>query len=191
MNIAEHPIVYLRSRLLNKTTRCTLEFSKYVYRERGKTFSRDIFEVESEDLSIQWLTDQLASLKEGQELALHSKIKYESRIVHLPMIDFINVSSTEKVRPEIEHIGARLRTDVWFYNSGTSLHGYYFILIETQKWYEYLGSLLLCNYTKGRDNEIIDSRWVGHSLEHGYSALRWSNNTDNYKSLPAISLTRE
>jgi hypothetical protein len=45
-----------------------------------------------------------------------------------------------------------------------------------------MGSLLLLNKPSGF--KLIDERWVGHRIMAGYSALRWSCNTKQYKKMP-------
>ena len=46
-----------------------------------------------------------------------------------------------------------------------------------------MGSLLLVNPPHSSNN-IIDTRWIGHRIRSGFSALRWSNNSGTYKAVP-------
>lgn len=184
MNYHSHPISRLRTCLLKEHPDIVLEFSKYIHQGYGKTYSRDIFVIRAKSISDDWLDEQICSLNKGQELALHSRVLYRNREFHIPMIDFINTDSPEKVQPCLINVSKNLPVDIWFYRSGKSLHGYYFCLIDKEHWYRYLGSILLCNQSFKRD--IVDQRWVGHSLEHQFSALRWSHNTVIYKSMPEV-----
>lgn len=182
-----HPLHHLRAGLLQSNPELVLEFSKYIHLGYGKTFSRDIFHIKSKHINEDWLKNQFFTLQEGQELALHSRVEYKGAIYHIPMIDFINTRSTKEVKPLIKPIDEILQTDIWIYCSGQSLHGYYFHLIEHHCWFNYLAKLLLCNRVKKNSKEIIDQRWVAHSLEHKFSALRWSHNTNKYRALPSIA----
>lgn len=182
-----HPIYDVRACLLASQPEMVLEFSRYVHLGYGVTKSRDTFHVKAKNLTEEWLTDQLLNLLEGQELALHSRVRYNGNIYHIPMIDFINVLSIGVVTPKLQDVSTKHSLgSIKLYSSGKSLHGYYLRFISDTKWREYLGSLLLCNPPTKYNEEIIDARWIGHSLEHGFSALRWSLNTSIYKSMPKL-----
>jgi len=184
MNFQKHPINQLRACLLKAHPDIILEFSRYVHLGYGKTKSRDIFNVEGKYITREWLKEQICSLTSGQELALHSRIIYRGKEFHIPMIDFINANSPEKVFPCLSDVNNQLPADIWFYTSGQSLHGYYFCLLDKEHWYKYLASIGLCN--KPHNPDIVDQRWIYHSLDHGFSALRWSHNTVIYKSMPEV-----
>jgi hypothetical protein len=179
-----HPIYHLQSRLLAARPNLTLEFSRYIHLGHGKTLSRNTFRVAANEITEQWLIDNLSALDPSQELALHSKVTDSNATYHIPMVDFINTLSVAEVEPVIAPINKILSTDVWLCSSGQSLHGYYFALIEERKWIDYLANLLLCNRNEKNEKEIVDQRWIAHSLEHRFSALRWSHNTETYLSMP-------
>jgi hypothetical protein len=179
-----HPVKLVRECIVKDGQGITLEFSKYIDRGHQRKSTRNIFHIEAKDLNEGWLETQLASLTEGQELALHSSVKFRNITYHIPMVDFINSDSINEVGPGIKHIKEWLSADISYFYTGQSLHGYFCCLINQNTWYKYLGALLLCNPRPGTGKDIIDTRWVGHSLEHGFSALRWSHNTKKYKSLP-------
>ncbi|MEP7341307.1 MAG: hypothetical protein ABI977_26490 [Acidobacteriota bacterium] len=181
-----HPIHYIRSSILKKTPSMVLEFSRYVYLTQGRTESREIFSVEAGQVDMEWLNQEIDNLTESQELAFHSKIQCNSSVFHIPMVDFVNTASVEDVKFQMGLISKKLCADIRYYNSGRSLHGYFLCSVNEKQWYEFLGSLLLCNSATTVDQIFIDSRWIGHSLEHGFSALRWSHNSGMYKSLPRI-----
>jgi hypothetical protein len=181
---SNHPFYFLRNELLNQTPGLVLEFSRYIHLGFGKTLSREIIHVASDKLNDSWVENQLANLLDRQELALHSKVYLNNEIYHIPLVDFINISSIENIAYEVKNLNEKLNSKIALFDSGLSLHGYYYCLINEYQWYRYLGSLLLCNPPPNLGEEIIDSRWIGHSLEHGFSALRWSHNTELYQSIP-------
>lgn len=181
-----HPVDGLRHFLLHQSPELVLEFSRYIHLGLGRTLSREIFEVEARNVSPAWLAEEIRGLSPQQELALHSKVLQKDRIYHIPMVDFANVESINTLLVKTWHLRESLSVDITLYDSGQSMHGYYFCLIGEREWYKYLGRLLLCDPPFGGEEQIIDSRWVGHSLEHGFSALRWSCNSAIYQSPPQL-----
>ena len=166
----------------------TLEFSRYVYKAYGETLSREVFQVPSHELSPAWLDYQKDLLLDDQELALHSRVrlKGEKSVYHIPMIDFINTKSAARIIDRLSTVDNEFSESVSLYRSGNSFHGYYYQLIPEHNWYKFLGKILLCNLPTMYEREVVDSRWVGHSLIHGFSALRWSRHTDLYKQEPRL-----
>jgi len=185
IDFAKHPLHGLVRSLLQNNINVVLEFSKYIHLGPGRTLSRDIFHVEAGNLDTEWLANQLENLSREQELALHSKVLQQGQTYHIPMVDFVQSKSTEILVDKMRPVSQLLSTDIALYDSGQSMHGYYFCLISEKEWYEYLGKLLLCNDPLA-DEQVVDSRWVGHSLEHGFSALRWSCNSGIYSGLPQL-----
>jgi hypothetical protein len=185
-DFAKHPIQGLVRSLLQNNINVVLEFSRYIHLGQGRTLSRDIFHVEARNLDTKWLVNQIGSLSREQELALHSKVLQQGQTYHIPMVDFVQVTSTESLVDKMLPVSQLLSTDIAIYDSGQSMHGYYFCLIGEREWYEYLGKLLLCNRPLATDEQVVDSRWVGHSLDHGFSALRWSCNSGIYSGLPQL-----
>lgn len=185
----DHPIYKLKQVLLRKESRLTLEFSRYVYVSYGVTLSREIFHIKGSDILHGWLEDQIEILSEGQELAFHSRVKIheDSNIFHIPMIDFVNTKSASKIISKISPLNEILDSNLVLYESGNSFHGYFFQLLKQAEWHEFLGRALLCNPPSRFNDDIVDSRWVGHSLVHGFSALRWSKKTEKYKIVPKLS----
>jgi hypothetical protein len=181
-----HPIHGLHHFLAQQRLEVVLEFSRYVHLGLGKTLSRETFHVEARCVDSAWLAEEIRGLSEGQELALHSRVGHKNRICHIPLVDFANVGSAEMLIARTQSLSQSLPVDIALYSSGRSMHGYYFCLIDEAEWYKYLGRLLLCDPPFGTEEQIIDSRWVGHSLEHGFSALRWSCNSPIYQSLPQL-----
>lgn len=182
----DHPFWHLKARLLNAQPELVLEYSTYVYREYGITESRLLLNIEAKRLSEKWLEEQISGLRDGQELAIHSRVRFGSKTFHVPMIDFVNTTSSEQISKRVKRITEDLKEDIWIFNSGRSLHGYFFLLVEEDAWLSFLGRLLLCNSRGEFPDEIVDSRWIGHSLEHGFSALRWSQNTRRHPTTPSL-----
>jgi len=182
----EHPMSQVRSQLVSRYPGVCLEFSKYVYIQYGVTESREIINVTEDKIDEDWLIDQMMNLNSEQEFAVHSRVIWKSKIYHMPMIDFTNTHMREDVAPRIRMVNEFLSEDIWIYDSGNSFHGYYFCLISERRWYEFLGKCLLCNSPREQPNQIVDPRWIGHSLEHGFSALRWSKNTNRHRSIPHL-----
>jgi hypothetical protein len=181
-----HPIYGLRDFLLQQRAELILEFSRYVHLGLGQTLSRETFHVEARNVDAAWLGEEIRGLSEGQELALHSRVVQNDRVFHIPMVDFAHVDSLKILLIKTQNVRQSLPVDITLYDSGQSMHGYYFCLVDEKDWYKYLGRLLLCDPPFGSDRQIIDSRWIGHSLEHGFSALRWSCNSAIYQSLPQL-----
>lgn len=155
------------------------ELSKYLPGSKGKTSFRDIFKYKVRDYN----DCKLNNFKDiSFEVALHSKFKFNGRIFHIPMVDFNVVSEIEMISNKLKILKV-IDSPLYIYNSGRSFHGYYLNLLTETEWYKYLGALLLLNDRK-KPFKYIDSRWIGHSLEHGYSALRLTKNTDNYLNAP-------
>ena len=186
-DFAEHPIHGLVNSLLQNNVNLVLEFSRYVHLGPGRTLSRDIFHVEAANLNATWLANQICSLSQKQELALHSRVLQQGQAYHIPMVDFAHVESLETLLEKTVPVSQLLSTDIALYDSGQSMHGYYFCMIGEREWYKYLGKLLLCNGRLAMDEHVVDSRWVGHSLDHGFSALRWSCNSGIYSGLPQLA----
>lgn len=185
----KHPFHRLREYLLSHFPDMILEFSKYVYVQYGETLSRNTFQIQASQLTEEWVEKQIVSLSELEEFALHSRVKKhkgDTNYFHLPMIDFINSNEAEVLLERVKSIENIVQVPLWVYNSGNSMHGYYFALLSEPSWYKYLGTLLLCNAPSKVHKDYIDARWIGHSLEQGFSALRWSKNTQRYKSLPEL-----
>jgi hypothetical protein len=102
----------------------------------------------------------------------------------IPLIDFSfkNLSSNSDMLKKLQ---ASQGAPFFLFASGRSFHGYLIQLISIDEWHRFLGKLLLVN-PPNSNYEKIDSRWVGHSLENGFSALRISFNSEFYLRLPSF-----
>lgn len=194
MNLSKHPIdgVKILFQKYKFKDDCFLEFSIYSQAKSGDPVEREIFKVHFLEVKKEWLETLILDLKPGQEIALNSRVFVNGKIKHIPMIDFLNTVDFYEVSKRIYKISKFLIVSKpHLYLSGNSLHAYFFeILLNEDSWRKYLGSLLLIDPPAPSNSdlqsgfEIVDSRWVGHSLENGFSALRWSNNSSRYKKIP-------
>jgi hypothetical protein len=171
--------------LNNQNADYTLNFSKYIISEPGLQYNqeREILQVNRSEFELYWLNKQLNSLQHNQELTWNSNIKISDKFYHVPMIDFEVGINQDLIKSASSKLIIELNLqELWFFQSGRSCHAYGFPLLNKEAWYHYLGVLL----TLPRDYPNIDTRWIGHSLKRGYSALRWSHNTTRYKHLPTF-----
>jgi len=117
------------------------------------------------------------------ELAFNSLVKIDKRSFHLPLIDFNYHSFDEIFKSALNEIKEKYPGKIYIFYSGRSFHGYHDILLSENHWKQYLGDLLLLNKTYATE-EIVDSRWIGHSLKQGFSSLRITYNTKAYLMKP-------
>lgn len=184
MDYEAHPFAFVREILSTLDDDCTMSFSKYLYRPQLVFDQRELVEVSVSDLDVFWIEDQISSLQPEWELALNSKVIDPSgRTHHLGMIDFVG-------RPDISLLSDRIRMvlgpqwalRVEYFDSGRSLHAYLGGLMRPGEWHQHLGRLLLMNFPDSPP--IVDTRWIGHRLLGGYSALRWSANSSHQFRVP-------
>lgn len=184
INTGHHPVA-LVSKIANLYGwDLTLSFSRYFYRPQSVLDEREVVEVPIVDVTADWLSAEVATLGEGWELALNSRVKdARGRTRHIGMIDLIGKPDMTLVRQRIAQLlGPKALHRTAFYDSGRSVHVYVLDLIGTGAWHEFLGRLLLMNLPNA--SPVVDTRWVGHRLLGGYSALRWSANTRHHQSMP-------
>lgn len=160
------------------------EFSYYTYKKNTLVDERRTFKVLSKDITDEYLIDLCKETPNGNNLALHSTIYLNNgSIKHIPMVDLSTkavgvISSVLNVLPKL------LVSKMIWYESGRSFHGYGTKLISNEEWIQLMGRLLLVN--QPQQQPIVDSRWIGHRLIAGYSALRWTKNTDDYIQVPKL-----
>jgi hypothetical protein len=186
LKIDRHPIKWV-SELINRHEAKSINFgfSRYSYAPRSLVDRRETFYLGRDLISESWLYKELENLQENEELAINSLMKIDGNSRHLPMIDF---GVKERKFPSIEalmEIANKFEIkDIKIYYSGRSFHGYGDKFLEENEWIKFMASLLLLNLPG--QNRIIDSRWIGHRILGGYSALRWSCNTSQYKRYPVL-----
>lgn len=159
------------------------ECGKYVPPVPGMS-ERVTVKVAGDDLCDSWLSEMFDSLENHQELAWHCWVTKSEKRYFIPMIDFVGKHSEEKLREAIEPLLCWVDAPFFLFSSGQSFHGYFATLLPEKEWDYYLGSLLLLNPRPPNKVDLIDSRWVGHSLQNGLCALRWTNNTAQFTQKP-------
>jgi hypothetical protein len=177
-----HPYYFLE-RMFSREE-AVFQFSKYVYTPDSLLDQREIFDVSGSSITVDWLEEQFAGLRDDQEIAIHSKVVIDGRTLHIPMLDF----AADRIGPEQLYriktfLPDRVFATTEFYCSGRSFHAYSSHLLGPKDWQVFLGRSLLINPSNSR--QIVDSRWIGHRLIAGYCSLRLSNNSRQYKGLPA------
>ena len=182
---SEHPYWFIRGLVAAWPDPIeSLGFSYYRYFPQSLEDPRKEFSISTSTfLNPVEMCSVLDGTPQGCELAFHSKVKLIRGVVmHVPLIDMSTGSPAqlEKLRPFLGELYSRFQ----WYNSGRSFHGYADILVEVDTWAAMLGALLLANQ-KGLP-PTVDPRWIGHRLIAGYSALRWTKNTDYYLELPRV-----
>jgi hypothetical protein len=147
----------------------------------------EVLRVPACDVTPNWVADRFAELGPSEEMAWHSWVECRGVGFHIPMIDFMG----RPARPVLCQLGRvleaemELRSSLAVFDTGRSFHGYFPDLIPEAAWPKYLGELLILN--AHHRPPVVDTRWVGHALVRGFTALRWSNNTDRYRAMPNLS----
>lgn len=187
MKINRHPILWVYD-LLSLYRRWNVlspysivNFSRYRYFPHSFKDEREIFEVPLVNLDKSSLLDMLIDLDDGQELSLNSNIQSSHYKYHLPLIDFGGKDS-KVIETTLKEFCSYWDMHFQIYSSGRSYHAYGSKLLNESDWIKFMGSLLLLNVPGS--SKIIDDRWVGHRILAGYSSLRWSKNTSQYKKYP-------
>jgi hypothetical protein len=104
------------------------------------------------------------------------------------MIDFVGSPAVSVLEDLSRTLATEFSIDcrLAVFETGRSFHGYMPAVIEESVWPKYLGRLLTSNETDR--TPIIDTRWIGHALVRGFSALRWSHNTSRYLQMPHVAM---
>ena len=183
LRIEDHPYWHVRSVIAaNQSMIKSLELSYYTYVARSVFDQRQIFSMTpAQFLDLDIIESFFRRCPEGMEVAVHSKlVMLSGDILHIPMIDMSTGSAAQLYK--LEPIIGQKFFDFTWYKSGRSYHGYGKTLINERSWCSFMGELLLANQI-GRPH-MVDPRWIGHRLISGYSALRWSRNTQQYLDFP-------
>lgn len=179
-----HPYKYLRHYIEDIYEHVNaLCFSYYRYIPQTLVDNRHYFEINVDDFLDERFMGHVMSLcPPGMELAFHSTVRLRTgEEMHLPMVDMFTSSliQLEKLKPSW---GDDLYPLVKWYWSGRSFHGYVNQIIYHSEWVSLMGRLLLVN--QPNMPSMVDPRWVGHRLNAGYAALRWTCNTPHYIEMP-------
>lgn len=184
ISLEHHPIGYVYDLANRYGDDLVLSFSRYFYRPMSVVDEREEFRVSVLEVTPDWVSRQIELLPDGWELALNSKVlDSRGRAHHVGMIDFVGIPSSVTLIDKLRYLlGATAAREMYLYLSGRSLHGYIAKLMKPKEWREFLGRLLLINFPN--EAPVVDSRWVGHRLIGGYSALRWSANSEWHQQMP-------
>ncbi|MFP6860177.1 hypothetical protein [Pseudomonas sp.] len=181
---ASHPFFLIRNLASTLSDDAEFEFSIYEYEPQSILDIRETERIKAWDLSEELIENIINTLPNNKELAIHSAVRINKKLFHIPMIDF--VTPEQEISGKIDTIRQLLPREIFneisFYNSGRSCHAYSLKLIKHSDWVSFMGRLLLIS--KPNENQIIDTRWIGHRLLAGYSSLRWSNNSKQYLAAP-------
>ena len=181
VNFLAHPVSLVENWILAVGRGWEAHFSRYTYVARSVEDSRTHLRVPLEEVTPKWLIAQLNCLGPNEELALHSTLTQGRRVQHIPMVDF--ASKSNAADSVLSWAKEHLNTELRLFDSGRAYHAYGLRPVSPRRWVRLMGLLLLANSPD--QAPVIDSRWIGHRLLAGYSALRWSRNTSQYVKLPA------
>jgi hypothetical protein len=185
-----HPRLLIEQLVARRGAKLVFTYSRYQVADPGlqATAPRSaVLRVPASEVTSDWLTQRFAELGPNEELAWHSWVEYNGIASHIPMIDFIGQPDPSALCTLSQMLVAEmgLTGQFVFFETGRSFHGYFPDLIPEHTLPKYLGQLLLLD---GSDRPpIVDTRWVGHALVRGFTALRWSHNTNRYAAMPSLA----
>jgi hypothetical protein len=187
--VAEHPLLVVEDIIARRGDGLIFTYSRYQVAQPGVQAMAPrsaVLRVRASDITPDWVIERFGELRANEELAWQSWVECEGQGFHIPMIDLINSPLGSKLR----ELDWKLVTEMSlqggfvFFETGQSFHAYFPDLIPEHAWANYLGQLLVLN--EHDCPHVIDTRWVGHSLARGFSALRWSNHTTRYRGMPRL-----
>ena len=190
MIVQRHPRLLVEKIVARGGTELIFTYSRYEVAQPGHQAAAPrsaVLRVPAYDVTSDWLVDRFSELGPNEEMAWHSWVECKGVGFHIPMIDFIS-RPAHSVLCELDRILVAemgLTGHFVFFESGRSLHGYFPDLIPEHVWPKYLGRLLILN--QHYRPPVIDTRWVGHALARGFTALRWSHNTNRYRGMPRLT----
>lgn len=183
MKLSRHPISWITQILAAQpNTPTEIQMSRYHYIPQSFEDIRYEFSCPTNLLNENTLLEMLLTLEPNFELAMHSKVIISGNTYHFPMIDFGSKGSSPAASETLKELCRHWSMGFNIYESGRSFHAYGNRLLTHELWLQFMGSLLLLNKPSGY--KLIDERWIGHRIMAGYSALRWSKNTSQYKKFP-------
>lgn len=178
-----HPYWHVRTIVNNEPIINSLYFSYYFYRPQSLVDERSIFAISRESfLDSIHISNLVKNCPTDRDFAFHSYLDcFDGTKRHIPMVDMSTASRAHLLKLKSFLDLETYYGFVWF-ESGRSFHGYGSRLINNNEWISHMGQLLLSNQKDLKPT--VDPRWIGHRLIAGYSALRWSRNTEHYIKLP-------
>ena len=186
IDVETHPISVIYALVDRFGFDFKVSFSEYFYRPQSVLDQRTTYDIPIGDVTPAWVSQKIDQLKPGWELAMNSQVvDKRGRKLHVPMIDFVSKDHELLRTSSFEGIvGKDVARSLFFFDSGKSFHAYGTALLRRSEWQSLMGRLLLLNIPG--QPQLVDSRWIGHRLIGGYSALRWSANSDYHKHVPKI-----
>jgi hypothetical protein len=178
-----HPYWHVRELLEDYDNATSIELSYYEYVPQTVTDVRVTMTVSRVNfLDPKYIETLIQECPLNHEVAIHSRVTNAfGDVGHIPMVDMSTGARAHltKIRPFLRE--ADFDEFVWFF-SGRSFHGYGTGIVSKEEWVRLMGALLLSNQKDLKPT--VDPRWIGHRLLAGYSALRWTRNTDSYIGIP-------
>jgi hypothetical protein len=166
----------------NREENISLEFSIYKSGGQGKTIYRKKIKINK--YFIESIHNLEKGLQQDEELAINSRIFIDKKIRYIPLCDF-SFHYYNQMKSYIYDLSNYLNANIYIYNSGRSHHMYCLKVLTLREWSKYCGHLLLLN-PPDKPFYVVDSRWVGHSLEQGFGALRLTANSSFYIQQPCL-----
>jgi hypothetical protein len=187
--IEEHPCLVVEEIAARHGLNLIFTYSRYEVASPGLQAlapRSPVLRVSGTEITQDWIIYRLAELGPNEELAWHSWVECNGVGFHIPMIDFVGRPARSVLYEVSRALAAEMgiEAELIVFDTDRSFHGYFPHLIPERVWPKYLGELLLLN----EDNHppVIDARWVGHGLMRGFTALRWSKNTNRYPAMPRL-----
>lgn len=176
--------VVLKFEIFKTADILSFQYSKYIngVPGSGKTEYRQTNKISDIHAFYNELENIVNNLNSQEELGIHSSISKQYIKYHMPLIDF-SASSDDHLFEKMSHLQETFNYDIYLFKTGRSYHAYLDALMTEREWKRFLGHLLLLNNI---NENFVDSRWVGHSLIQGFSALRLSCNTPLYLEYPTF-----
>ena len=173
-----HPYHLVRDFVQHSKNIEWLNFSLYKYERNSVLDEREFISLSRSDFLSNKIDNIIANSPKNFELAFHSNVILNNGIrMHIPLFDMATSAKGQLLFLE-KFLPNNIYSNLVWFNSGRSFHGYSTTLINEDEWVKLMGVLLLVNQ-KGM-TPIVDPRWIGHRLIGGFSALRWTKNTSNY-----------
>lgn len=184
-----HPYSLIKWLATNNNNIKYFNFSFYEYKKNTIEDERIYIKLSREELLTSGLNSLKNKLPDRHEISFHSNlIMIDDSISHLPLFDMAT-SSRATLEVLKKFVPKEIYEHSFWFDSGRSFHGYSLYPISHENWVKLMGLLLLVNQKDMKP--IVDPRWIGHRLIAGYSALRWTRNTDYYLKIPTLNYSSE
>lgn len=125
-----------------------------------------------------WIRAQQGEVcRDTAEVVVDSAVMTSAGYKYIPMLDLVTKDAADLVkfcgRWDLWPFGV----DVQCYASGNSFHVYGRTLLTEEQRLRWLGGALLISQPD--QPQLVDTRWVGHSLTKGFESLRLTANGQN------------